>query len=61
MADYTFSQAEISVILWCMESMASDFQTGDASTPDFESALAKIESAVTFDKMAPNDIATFAA
>lgn len=39
------TDAEISCILWCMESMANDFQPGDDSTPDFESAFAKIESA----------------
>ena len=38
------TDAEISCILWCMESMANDFQLGDDSTPDFESAFAKIES-----------------
>ena len=40
----TINQKEISVILWCMESMASDFQPGDDSTLDFDSAFAKIES-----------------
>lgn len=53
MADYTLTQAEISVILWCMESMASDFTEGE--DPDFESAFAKIEA--TSDKMDSGDTA----
>jgi len=55
MAEYKLTQSEISTILWCMESMASDFQVGDESTPDFESAFAKIEAAS--DTMQPEDFA----
>jgi len=40
----TLNQQEIGVVLWCMESMASDFQPEDESTQDFNSAFVKIES-----------------
>lgn len=55
MAEYKLTQSEISTILWCMESMASDLQADDESTPDFESAFAKIEAAS--DTMQPEDFA----
>lgn len=38
------TDSEIGCILYCMESMAIDFRPGDDSTPDFESAFARIES-----------------
>ena len=38
------TQGELSTCLYCLESMQSDFQDGDASTPDFESLFQKLES-----------------
>ena len=38
------TQQELRVILYCMESMDSDFKEGEESTIDFNSAFAKIES-----------------
>ena len=38
------TQGELSVCLYCLESMAVDFKEGDESTADFESLFRKLES-----------------
>ncbi len=43
MASYSFSRAELSMALWCMENMAGEFPSG--KDPDFDSAMAKLDAA----------------
>jgi hypothetical protein len=38
------TQGELSVLLYCLESMDVDFKEGDESTPDFESLFDKLQS-----------------
>ena len=38
------TQGELSVCLYCLESMALDFNDGDESTSDFNSLFEKIEA-----------------
>ena len=38
------TQAELSTLLYCLESMQSDFRDGEAGSADFESLFAKFES-----------------
>ena len=38
------TQGELSTLLYCLESMALDFNYGGESTPDFNSLFEKIEA-----------------
>ena len=38
------TQGELSVCLYCLESMCVDFNDGNESTPDFNSLFEKIEA-----------------
>ena len=40
----SITQSELSILLYCLESMSSDFPDGEDCTPDFESLFEKVES-----------------
>lgn len=44
MDNHSITQGELSTLLYCLESMAVDFQDGEESTLDFNAVFAKLES-----------------